>query len=96
MYDCEFVDHFRFFILEHVSDEDVVDESETNNEDVQHSSLAKNRFSDENRQLRENHDLFRHFFLKFFVRVNLISVVCRSARREFECRFSTESCSNQF
>jgi hypothetical protein len=36
------------------------------------------------------------FFLKFFVRVNLISVVCRSACRELECRFSTESCSNQF
>jgi hypothetical protein len=36
------------------------------------------------------------FFFEFFVRVNLISVVCRSARREHECRFSTESCSNRF
>jgi hypothetical protein len=36
------------------------------------------------------------FFFEFFVRVNLISVVCRSAHREFECRFSIESCLNRF
>jgi hypothetical protein len=36
------------------------------------------------------------FFLEFFVRVNLISVVCRFARRKLECRFSTQSCSSQF
>jgi hypothetical protein len=36
------------------------------------------------------------FFLEFFVRVNLISVVCRSARRELEYRFSTQSCSSRF
>jgi hypothetical protein len=35
------------------------------------------------------------FFLEFFVRVNFISVVCRSARRELECRFSIESCANR-
>jgi hypothetical protein len=65
LYDCEFVDHLRFFILEHVSDEGVVGEGGTDNEDVQHSSLAKDRFSDEDRQLREDHGLFRHFFLNF-------------------------------
>jgi hypothetical protein len=65
LYDCEFVDHSRFFILEHVSNEDVVNENRTNNENVQHSNLAKDRSSNENRQLRENHDLFRHFFLNF-------------------------------
>jgi hypothetical protein len=35
------------------------------------------------------------FFFEFFVRVNFISVVCRSTRREFECRFSIESCSSR-
>ncbi len=65
LYDCEFVDHFQFFILEHVLNKDVVSENRANNKDVQHSSFAKNRFSDEDRQFRENHDLFRHFFLNF-------------------------------
>jgi hypothetical protein len=35
------------------------------------------------------------FFLEFFVRVNLISIVCRSARQELECRFSIELCSSR-
>jgi hypothetical protein len=36
------------------------------------------------------------FFLEFFVRVNLISVACRSERRELEYRFSIKSCLNEF
>jgi hypothetical protein len=65
LYDCEFVNHFWFFILKHVLNKNVVNKNEMNNENVQHSSFAKNRFSNENRQFRENHDLFRHFFLNF-------------------------------
>ncbi len=66
MYDCEFVNHSRFFILEHLSNEDIVSENWTNNEDVQHLSFVKNRFSNEDRQFRENHDLFLHFFFWIF------------------------------
>jgi hypothetical protein len=48
-----------------VSNKNVVNENRVNNENVQHSNVAKNRFLNENRQFRENHDLFRHFFLNF-------------------------------
>ena len=54
MYNCEFIDRFRFFIFEHMSDENDVDENRANNENVQNSNFAKNRFSDENQQLDEN------------------------------------------
>ena len=59
-----------------MSDESVVDENRTNYEDVQNSNLAKNRFSNEDRQLDKNHDLFCHFFLNFsYVRVSFQSCV---------------------
>jgi hypothetical protein len=65
LYDCKFVDYFRFLVLEYVSNEDVINENRTNHENEQHTSFLKNRFSDEDRQFRENHDLFRHFLLNF-------------------------------
>ncbi len=45
-----------------MSNKNVINKNRTNNEDVQHLNLAKSRFVNEIRQLRENHDLFRHFF----------------------------------
>jgi hypothetical protein len=48
-----------------MSNKEIVSKNRMNNEDVQQLNLAKNRFLNENRQFRENHDLFRHFFLNF-------------------------------
>jgi dynactin complex subunit len=53
--DDELVDDSRFLFLECVSGRCLIDESRTNNEDVQDSGLAKDDISCERRHFDESH-----------------------------------------